>query len=111
MRTSVKFLKVFFKSMGALAPIWGFLVGVIFVLGLMIARLENIPPADGIYFAWVTAFTVGYGDIVPGGPLTRMMALGIALTGMIFTGLWVAVAVNAMRVLVAEGRPDKNVPD
>ncbi|MDF3129647.1 potassium channel family protein [Kiritimatiellaeota bacterium B1221] len=98
MRTSIRFLKVFFKSMGFLAPIWLFLTGVIFLLGVMIARRENLPVGDGIYFAWVTAFTVGYGDIVPGGAFTRMLSLAIALTGMIFTGLWVAVAVNAVKI-------------
>lgn len=107
MRTSVKFLKVFFKSMWALSPIWLFLISVIFTLGLIFARLEKISGADGVYFAWVTAFTVGYGDIVPGGPITRILALAIALTGMIFTGLWVAVAVNSMKILIAEDLSDK----
>jgi voltage-gated potassium channel len=106
MRTSIRFLKVFFKTMGALSPIWVFLVSVIFVIGLFIARLEKIPAVDGMYFAWVTAFTVGYGDIVPGRPLTRMLSLAIALNGMIFTGLWVAVAVNSVKV--ALGRDDFN---
>ncbi len=97
MKTSLRFLKIFFRSMGALAPIWLFLITVIFILGATIAHLEKLPRGDGIYFAWVTAFTVGYGDIVPGGPLTRTLALAIALTGMIFTGLWVAVAVNSVK--------------
>lgn len=100
MKTSLRFLRVFFKSMGYLAPIWLFLLGVIFALGALVARMENLPLGDGIYFAWVTGFTVGYGDIVPEGPLTRFCALGITLTGMVFTGLWVALAVNAVKVSV-----------
>ncbi|MGA0334086.1 MAG: potassium channel family protein [Kiritimatiellia bacterium] len=98
MKTSLKFLRVFFKSMGYLAPIWVFLICVIFGLGFVIARLENLQPGDGMYFAWVTAFTVGYGDVVPGSALSRICALAIALTGMIFTGIWVAVAVNAVKL-------------
>lgn len=98
MKTSLRFLNVFFRSMGYLYPIWLFLIGVIFGLGVVIGRLEGMESGDGIYFAWVTAFTVGYGDLVPHGPLSRICALAIALTGMIFTGLWVAVAVNAVKI-------------
>jgi len=102
MKTSLRFLKIFFISLGYLAPIWLTLVAIIFGLGVVIAHVENLPPGDGIYFAWVTAFTVGYGDIVPGGPLSRMCALAVALTGMIFTGVWVAVAVNAVKLTIGK---------
>lgn len=88
--------------MGYLSPIWLTLVAIIFGLGIVIARTEGLPLSDGVYFAWVTAFTVGYGDIVPRGLLARMCSLAIALTGMIFTGVWVAVAVNAVKLTLGK---------
>ena len=108
MKTSLKFLRIFFKSMGYLGPIWLFLITVIFGFGLVIAKIEGLKAGDGIYFAWVTAFTVGYGDIVPTSPLSRICSLAIALTGMIFTGLWVAVAVNSLKLLFGKSFFDKH---
>ncbi|WFB36016.1 potassium channel family protein [Kiritimatiellota bacterium B12222] len=102
MKKSITFLRLFFKSMGYLAPIWGFLLLVMVGLGALVARLEELPYGDGFYFAWVTAFTVGYGDIVPTGALSRFASLLIGLTGLIFTGLWVAVAVNSLKFLLGE---------
>jgi voltage-gated potassium channel len=61
-----------------------------------------------MYFAWVTAFTVGYGDLVPAGWLSRLCAMATALTGMIFTGLWVAVAVNALKITVQQLEAGEN---
>jgi hypothetical protein len=101
-KVSGRYVKVFFTSLAVLSPIFVFLILVIFALGLVQARLMGISPGDGIYFAWVTAFTVGYGDLVPSGGLSRLCAMATALTGMIFTGLWVAVAVNALKMTVQE---------
>jgi len=114
MKTSLRFLRIFFKSLGFLAPIWGCLAAIIFGLGWVLARVEGFPRGDGFYLAWVTAFTVGYGDLAPQTFLGRLCAMGIALTGMVFTGVWVAVAVNAVKLSFAnpsgpEG-PEANPP-
>jgi voltage-gated potassium channel len=100
MKTSLRFLRIFFKSLGYLAPIWGCLAAIIFGLGWVLARVEGFTRGDGFYLAWVTAFTVGYGDLTPETFLGRLCAMGIALTGMVFTGVWVAVAVNAVKLSV-----------
>lgn len=98
MKISIRFIKSFFRSLAYLSPIWVTLAGTIFALGILLARLERIPVQDGLYFAWVTALTVGYGDVVAVRPLARLCGLLIALIGMIFSGIWVAVAVQAVRM-------------
>ena len=99
---SGRFISIFFKSLGVLSPILVALILIIAGLGVLQARLMGISMGDGIYFSWVTAFTVGYGDVVPAGWLSRICAMASALTGMIFTGVWVAVAVNALKLTMQE---------
>lgn len=103
MKISLLFLRVFFRTLGYLSPIWITLGGIIFGLGALVARLENLPVPDGFYFAWVTALTVGYGDVVPQHPLSRICALLIALTGIVLSGIWVATAVQAVRTAFTPG--------
>lgn len=101
-KISGRFVSVFWQSLAVLSPIFLFLLLVIVGLGVLQARLLEISLGDGIYFSWVTAFTVGYGDLVPQGPLSRLAAMASALTGMIFTGVWVAVAVNALKMTIQD---------
>jgi len=99
MKISLRFLSIFVHALGVLSPIWVSLCGVIFGLGALLAYLEGLPLRDGWYFAWVTALTVGYGDLVMERELSRLCALAIALAGIIFSGIWVAIAVQTVRVV------------
>ena len=60
---------------------------------------------DGLYFAFVTVLTIGYGDLVPRQPLTRFLAILIGLFGVVLTGLIAAVAVHALQTTVSRVRP------
>ncbi len=97
MRVSWIFLKSFFISLGYLSPIWLTLCGIISGLGLIVADQEGLSFNDGMYLAWVTALTVGYGDISPEHRFSRLLCIFIALTGIILTGLLVALAVNSVK--------------
>lgn len=45
--------------------------------GVAFAYADHIPVPDGLWFATVTATTVGYGDIVPRGALAHLLAVAI----------------------------------
>jgi voltage-gated potassium channel len=62
-----------------------------------ISWLENLPFDDALYFSFVTGLTVGYGDISPATGLGRIVALLLALVGMMLTGVLVAVAVEVVK--------------
>lgn len=109
MKVSLRFLKVFIHTLGYLSPIWVFLALVISGLGLVVSRIEQIPLSRGLYFAWVTGMTVGYGDITPTRPLSSLLSVLIAIIGVIFSGLIVALAVNAVRYAMQEEHPDQNL--
>ena len=50
---------------------------------------------DGFYWSFVTATTVGYGDLRPGKRGSRIVALLIATLGPALTGILIAIAVRA----------------
>jgi hypothetical protein len=64
--------------------------------GLVIAKIEAIGVSDALYFAFVTGFTIGYGDITPHTGLGQVVSLAIGLNGLVFSGLIIAVANRAL---------------
>ena len=80
------------------------LVAVIGVAGVLISRFDRISLEDAIYFAFITAFTVGFGDVAPRSRGARVVTVLLALFGLILVGVVVAVAVHALDiVLTARG--------
>lgn len=87
--------------------IWPILSGVLLFqlgLGALIGRLEDWPLGDAAYFTFVTGLTIGYGDLVPTHLAARLLAMLIALSGILLTGLVAAVGVQALKV--ARSDPD-----
>ena len=89
------FLRAAAGGLGMFAPILAFLALLIVCGGVLIAWLDQVPTRDGIYLALVTALTIGYGDLTPQQPLARLVAILVGVLGLAFSGLVVAVAVNA----------------
>ena len=101
MRFSIEFSKAFWILMRHFFPIWGGIVILISLLGLIIAGLEEeLSFSSGLYFAWVTGTTVGYGDIAPTVGMTRFLAVIVAIIGIMFTGIVVAIAISAAKIAV-----------
>ena len=95
MEFTVTFFEYALLSVKVTMPVWGFLLITILVLGQIAGRAEQLRPMTALYWSFVTATTVGYGDIRPSKPLARCLAVLIAITGLILFGIFVAIALSA----------------
>jgi len=78
-------------------PILSILLVLMMGIGMLVAVLERWHLGDGLYFAFVSGLTIGYGDLVPKRTLSRVCAITIGLTGVMAVGLVTAVAVQALQ--------------
>jgi len=72
------------------------LVGFQLAFGAVIGLLERRSVSESIYFTFVTALTIGYGDLAPKRISTRMIALAVAFSGILLTALVAAIGVRLL---------------
>ena len=89
------FLKHFVIGLGLTLPLLLSLAGAITLIGQAVGKKEGWSRFDSFYWAFVTATTVGYGDIRPVKNGSRILAIVIAFSGLVLTGIVIAVAVHA----------------
>jgi hypothetical protein len=94
-----RFLRALGHYLGADWPVLIIILAWQLVLGFLIAWIECWSLGDGAYFTFVTGLTIGYGDLVPHQPLSRLLAIMIGLFGTILTGLTAALAVRALQTV------------
>jgi len=96
------FTKLFVVGLWLAGPLLlSFMLGII-VLGLIVGRKESWSKFDSMYWAFITATTVGYGDIRPMQKVSRVLSVLIAFIGLIFTGMMVALAINAATITFSQ---------
>jgi len=85
-------------------PIVSGLLATVVALGFVIGVLEGWSLHESIYFAFVSALTIGYDDFAPKLLITRALAVLIGLCGILLTALLAAVAVKALDAALADTR-------
>ncbi len=98
MAMTLEFLINLWTFLVHLLPLFFGLSIIIAVLSVLAGRRENWSLADSLYFGFITALTVGYGDFRPTYGLTKLSAIVIAIFGLMTSGILVAVAVEAVSV-------------
>lgn len=95
----IKNLAVVYWHVGLVA-LW--LQGAIAAGGVAIAYLDGKPILDSLYLAFITALTIGYGDMTPETASSKVIAVVIGIFGIIFTGIVVAASLKALEMTIAE---------
>ncbi len=92
-------------SQNSLGPTFVGSAIVIFMAGFMIAGIDPAfkSASEGIWWAWVTVTTVGYGDLVPATSLGRVFAGILILVGLGLISLLTA-SIATMNIEKAEAR-------
>jgi hypothetical protein len=89
------FIRVFALDLVHVAPVLAFFILTICIIVYMTGKLEGWLRFDALYYAFMTATTVGYGDFSPTRKSTKILAVVLAFIGIIFTGIIVAIALPA----------------
>ena len=92
---TLKFLTVFGGMLWAGLPLFLGLGVIIAIVAIAAGRREGWSNADSLYYGFITATTVGYGDMTPATGLGKVYAIILAMIGLVFTGIMVALAVEA----------------
>ena len=92
-----EFIVYFALGLYLTLPIIGIIILLIVMMGLYIGSTEKWERSDAVYFAFITATTVGFGDFSPKKRANKYVAIVIALSGVLLTGIIVAVGLHAIQ--------------
>ncbi|RLA17102.1 MAG: two pore domain potassium channel family protein [Gammaproteobacteria bacterium] len=95
MEFTFAFLHLCLLGIYLLTPPLVFLLALIIILGQVAGKIEGWERPNALYWSFITALTIGYGDIRPTKKSTKLLSILIGLTGIIFTGILVAITVTA----------------
>src|SRR5262249_16152989 len=90
------FLQGLFTGLRVVWPVLSALLVLIVGFGILVGLREGWSVQESIYFSFVTALTIGYGDLAPKTLLTRVLAIVIGMCGVVLTAVVAAVAVKAL---------------
>lgn len=109
MNFTITFIELFFLSLNIVLPLLMFLFSIITLLGSFVCIIEKWKWFDSLYWAFITATTVGYGDIRPLQKSSKIISVFIALIGMIFTGIIIAIALNTTSLTIEKHPPSSMI--
>jgi len=94
------FIRTFFLLLLLASPIVLFLSVIILLLGFNINRIEKwkMGITGVVYYSFITATTIGYGDFCPVKRFSRMLAITIGFVGLVMTGIIVALGLESVKL-------------
>jgi voltage-gated potassium channel len=99
-----EFVRAHVSLLGETAGLLGAVGGVIVLAGFLLAHFDERPLEEAIYLAFITAFTVGFGDVTPRSRGARAVTIVLAFVGLILVGVLVGIAVHAFDIALERQR-------
>ena len=93
MNFTLQFIQLFFTYLSLALPLLLVFLSLIIALGQLVGRIENWTKFDSLYWTFITALTIGYGDIKLIQKSSRLLSIIIGMLGIMFTGLIVALTI------------------
>ena len=95
---TITFIRVFFWGVYLTSPILVAMALLIIFLGLIVGRVESWTKFDSIYWSFITALTVGYGDIRPISKVSKALSIIVGGVGLMLGGILVAISLQATTI-------------
>jgi voltage-gated potassium channel Kch len=95
MELFLDFLGRFAFVLAYTSPLLVTFILIVSVLGLIVGKREGWTRFEALYFAYITATTVGFGDYYPEQKLSKVLTVLIALLGTVLNGIIIALAIHA----------------
>jgi hypothetical protein len=92
------FVHALLEGLQIIWPVLSVMLALITGIGAVVGQIEGWGVWSGIYFGFVTALTIGYGDHVPTRPLTQFLAVVTGFTGIGMVALLAGLSVRAFHV-------------
>ncbi len=102
MHEFIVFIRNLFRMIFFVRGVLLALLLVLLIFALITSKMDDVSFLDALYLAFITALTVGYGDITPVTGISRAIGVLTGLVGVIFMGLVVAVSTRALEIAVEE---------
>ncbi|MDG5816828.1 potassium channel family protein [Chitinispirillales bacterium ANBcel5] len=102
------FIRLFFKLLVLTFPAWGILFFTVLMLGVLFSVTEEISFFNSLYFTFITAMTVRYGDITPDTDLGKVLSVCMGIFGIVTTGIIVAIALQALKMAYEKSNKNAN---
>ena len=90
------FFRLFFSLLLSASGILLILLSSIILCSVILSFVENKTILETLYLSFITALTIGYGDICPETIIGKIISILLGIIGMIFTGIFVAAAIKSL---------------
>ena len=96
---TLMFIEYFLIGLFMVSPILIFLVGLLLVIAKVTCKIEKWKSySKSVYFIFITALTIGYGQTVPKTRNGRFLSVLSGFIGVVLSGLAVSVALNSLMI-------------
>ena len=106
MKNFKRFVSNFYQVSRHVHGVLGVLLILLLLGAVVVSRVEGIDLGTSFYFAFVTATTVGYGDVTPATVVGRIASVVLGIIGLVYFGLVVAISTRALHLTATQQDQD-----